>query len=194
MRYVRVSEVSRKTRETEIFVKVDLDATGKAEVDTGVAFLNHLITALASHSLIDITVRVKGDLKHHIVEDVAICLGEALRKALGDCEGILRFGFAAVPMDCSLVFSAVDLVKRPYAKIDLKLRGKKIEDTPCEDIYHFLETLAFSMQANIHVWAQYGANDHHKAEAAFKALALSLKQAISIDPRRKGIPSSKGVL
>jgi imidazoleglycerol-phosphate dehydratase len=191
---VRISEVSRKTRETEIFVKVNLDATGKAEVDTGVAFLNHLITALASHSLIDIAARVKGDLKHHIVEDVAICLGEALRKALGDCEGIVRFGFAAVPMDCSLVFSAVDLVKRPYAKIDLKFRGKKIEDMPCEDIYHFLETLAFSMQANIHVWTQYGANDHHKAEAAFKALALSLRQATAIDPRRKGIPSSKGVL
>ncbi|MGB9853272.1 MAG: imidazoleglycerol-phosphate dehydratase HisB [Candidatus Bathyarchaeales archaeon] len=191
---MRVSEVSRKTRETEIFVKVNLDAVGKAEVDTGVAFLNHLITALASHSLIDITVHVKGDLKHHIVEDVAICLGEALRKALGNCEGIVRFGYAAVPMDCSLVFSAVDLVKRPYAKIDLKLRGKKIEDVSCEDIYHFLETLAFSMQANIHVWTQYGANDHHKAEAAFKALGLSLKQAIAIDPRRKGIPSSKGVL
>ena len=191
---MRISEVSRKTRETEIFVKVNLDATGKAEVDTGVAFLNHLITALASHSLIDMVVRVKGDLKHHIVEDVAICLGEALRKALGDCEGIVRFGFAAVPMDCSLVFSAVDLVKRPYAKIDLKFRGKKIEDMPCEDIYHFLETLAFSMQANIHVWTQYGANDHHKAEAAFKALALSLRQATAIDPRRRGIPSSKGVL
>jgi len=191
---VRISEVSRKTRETEIFVKVNLDATGKAEVDTGVAFLNHLITALASHSLIDMVVRVKGDLKHHIVEDVAICLGEALRKALGDCEGIVRFGFAAVPMDCSLVFSAVDLVKRPYAKIDLKFRGKKIEDMPCEDIHHFLETLAFSMQANIHVWTQYGANDHHKAEAAFKALALSLRQATAIDPRRRGIPSSKGVL
>jgi len=97
-------------------------------------------------------------------------------------------------MDCSLAFSAVDLVKRPYAKIDLKFRGRKIEDTPCEDIYHFLETLAFSMQANIHVWVQYGANDHHKAEAAFKALAISLKQAMAIEPRRKGIPSSKGVI
>ncbi|MEM2937236.1 MAG: imidazoleglycerol-phosphate dehydratase HisB [Candidatus Bathyarchaeia archaeon] len=194
MKCVRVSEVSRKTRETEIFVKVDLDSVGKADVDTGVAFLNHLITALASHSLIDITVRVKGDLKHHMVEDVAICLGEAIRKALGDGEGITRFGFAAVPMDCSLAFSAVDLVKRPYAKIDLKFRGKKIEDMACEDIYHFLETLAFSMQANIHLWTQYGANDHHKAEAAFKALALSLRQAVAIDPRRKGVPSSKGVI
>jgi imidazoleglycerol-phosphate dehydratase len=194
VKVMRTSEISRKTRETEIFVKVNLDATGKAEVDTGVAFLNHLITALASHSLIDITAHVKGDLKHHAVEDFAICLGETIRKALGDREGIARFGFAAVPMDCSLAFSAVDLVKRPYAKIDLRLRGKKIEDMPCEDIYHFLETLAFSMQANIHIWIQYGANDHHKAEAAFKALAVSLRQAIAIDPRREGVPSSKGVI
>lgn len=191
---MRVSEVSRKTRETDVYVKVNLEASGKAEVDTGVAFLNHLITALASHSLIDITAKVKGDLQHHAVEDVAICLGEAIRKALGERERIARFGFAAVPMDCSLAFSAVDLVKRPYAKIDLKLRGKKIEDMPCEDIYHFLETMAFSMQANIHVWVQYGTNDHHKTEAAFKALALSLRQAVTIDPRREGIPSSKGVI
>jgi imidazoleglycerol-phosphate dehydratase len=97
-------------------------------------------------------------------------------------------------MDCSLAFSAVDLVKRPYSRIDLKLRGKKVEDMPSEDIYHFLETLATSLAANIHVWIEYGNNDHHKAEAAIKALALSLKQAIALDPRRKGIPSSKGVI
>lgn len=191
---MRVSEVSRKTRETEIIVKVNLDSVGNADVDTGVAFLNHLITAMASHSLIDITANVKGDLKHHMVEDVAICLGKAIRKALGDGEGITRFGYAAVPMDCSLAFSAIDLVKRPYAKIDLKFKGKKIEDMPCEDIYHFLETLAFSMQANIHIWIQYGLNDHHKAEAAFKALALSLKQAVAFELRRDGVPSSKGVI
>lgn len=190
----RTSEVLRKTQETEIYVKVNLDSIGEADVDTGIAFLNHLITTLAFHSLIDIKIHVKGDLKHHITEDAAICLGQAIRKALGDGEGITRFGFAAVPMDCSLVFSAVDLAKRPYAKIDLKFRGKKIEDMPCEDVYHFLETLAMSMEANIHLWAQYGANDHHKAEAAFKAIALSLKQAIAIDPRRKGAPSSKGVI
>lgn len=194
MKSMRVSEVSRKTRETEIIVKVNLDSVGNADVDTGVAFLNHLITAMASHSLIDITANVKGDLKHHMVEDVAICLGKAIRKALGDGEGITRFGYAAVPMDCSLAFSAIDLVKRPYAKIDLKFKGKKIEDMPCEDIYHFLETLAFSMQANIHIWIQYGLNDHHKAEAAFKALALSLKQAVAFELRRDGVPSSKGVI
>jgi len=191
---VRVAEVFRKTRETEISIKVNLDSEGKAEIDSGIAFFDHLVTSLATHSLIDIIAKVRGDLRHHVIEDVAICLGQALRKALGDERGIERFGYAIVPMDDSLAFSAIDLAKRPYAKIDLKLRGKKIEDMACEDINHFLETLASSLQANLHLWTQYGGNDHHKAEAAFKALALSLKQAVAIDPRRKGVPSSKGVI
>jgi len=191
---MRVSEVSRKTRETEVYVKVNLDGEGKANVNTGTAFLDHLVTSLATHSLIDITAQVKGDLRHHMAEDVAICLGEALRKALGEGEGINRFGYALVPMDCSLALSAVDLAKRPYAKIDLKLKGRKIEDAACEDLHHFLETLASSLQANLHLWVQYGSNDHHKIEASFKALALALRQAVAIDPRRRGAPSSKGVI
>ncbi len=191
---MRVAEVSRKTRETEIYAKVDLDATGKAEVKTGFAFVDHMVASLATHSLIDMTVKAKGDLRHHVAEDVAICLGQALRKALGDSTGIRRFGYAAVPMDCSLAFSAVDLSKRPYARVDLKLEGGSIEDTPCEDVYHFLETLASSMEANIHISVVYGENDHHKVEAAFKALALSLREAIAVDPRRKGVPSSKGLI
>ncbi len=191
---MRVDEVYRKTRETEVRVKVNLDSEGKANVNTGVSFLDHMITSLATHSLIDITATVKGDLRHHAVEDLAICLGEALNKALGNREGIVRFGNATAPMDCSLAFAAVDLVTRPYFKIDLKLRGKKIEDMPTEDINHFLETLATSLQANVHVFVQYGSNDHHKAEAAVKALALSLRQAVALDPRRKGVPSSKGVI
>jgi imidazoleglycerol-phosphate dehydratase len=191
---MRADEVYRKTRETEVRVKVNLDAEGKASVNTGVAFLDHMVTSLATHSLIDITATVKGDLKHHSVEDLAIGLGEALNKALGTREGITRFGYAAAPMDCSLAFAAVDLVKRPYFKIDLKLRGKKIEDMPTEDINHFFETFATSLQANVHVFVQYGSNDHHKAEAAIKALALSLRQAIALDPRRKGVPSSKGAI
>ncbi len=191
---MRVGEVSRKTQETDIYVKVNLDALGRAEVETGFAFLDHMLKSLATHSLIDIIAKAKGDLRHHVTEDVSICLGEALLKALKDASGIRRFGYAIVPMDGSLAFAAVDLSKRPYARIDLKLVGKKIEDTPCEDIYHFLETLASSLQANIHIWVQYGSNDHHKVEAAFKALALSLRQAISIDPRRSGVPSAKGVI
>ena len=191
---MRIGEVSRKTSETDIQVKVNLDGTGMANVNTGVEFLNHMLKSLATHSLIDITVQATGDLIHHLLEDTAICLGEALLKALGDAKGIRRFGYAIVPMDCSVAFAAVDLSRRPYVKVDLKLRGKKIEDMPCENIIHFLESLAMALRANIHVWVQYGSNDHHKAEAAFKALALSLRQAVSTDPRRRGVPSSKGVL
>jgi imidazoleglycerol-phosphate dehydratase len=191
---MRKDEVYRKTKETEVSVRVNLDGEGKAAIDTGVPFLDHMVTSLATHSMIDITAKVKGDLRHHSVEDLAIGLGEALNKALGTREGIARFGNAAAPMDCSLAFAAVDLVKRPYFKIDLKLRGKKIEDMPTEDINHFFESLATSLCANVHVFVQYGSNDHHKAEAAVKALALSLRQAVAVDPRRKGVPSSKGVI
>jgi imidazoleglycerol-phosphate dehydratase len=191
---MRTEELYRKTKETEVSVKVNLDGSGKVDAKTGVPFLDHMVTSLATHSMIDITAKVTGDLRHHSVEDFAIGLGEALSKALGAREGIARFGYAAAPMDCSLAFAAVDLVKRPYFKIDLKLRGKKIEDMPTEDINHFFESLATSLCANVHVYVQYGSNDHHKAEAAVKALALSLRQAVALDPRRKGVPSSKGVI
>jgi len=191
---MRKEEVYRKTKETEVKVCVNLDGEGKATVSTAVPFLDHMLTSLATHSLIDISTSVKGDLVHHSVEDLAIGLGEALSKALGTREGITRFGSAAVPMDCSLAFAAVDLVKRPYFKIDLKLRGKKIEEMPTEDINHFFESLATALQSNVHIFVEYGSNDHHKAEAATKALALSLRQAIAMDPRRKGVPSSKGAI
>jgi imidazoleglycerol-phosphate dehydratase len=191
---MRTNEVYRKTKETEVTAKVNLDGEGKTDIATGVAFFDHLLTSFATHSLLDVTAKVKGDLKHHSIEDLAIGLGEALSKALGNREGITRFGYAAVPMDESLAFAAVDLVKRPYAVINLKLKGKKVEDMATEDIVHFFETLATSLCANVHIWTQYGGNDHHKAEAAVKALALSLKQAVAMDPRRKGIPSSKGAM
>ena len=194
MTSMRTDEVYRKTRETEVTVKVNLDGEGKADIATGIAFFDHLLTSLATHSLIDVVAKVKGDLKHHAIEDLAISLGEAISKALGSRDGITRFGFTAVPMDDALAFAAVDLVKRPYAVINLKLKGKKVEDMATEDIVHFFETLAPSLCANIHVWTEYGGNDHHKAEAAVKALALSLKTATSMDPRRKGVPSSKGVI
>jgi len=191
---LRIGEVSRRTDETEVYVKVNLDGTGIADVNTDIKFFNHMLKSLATHSLIDITIQAKGDLKHHIIEDTALCLGEALLKALGSGEGIRRFGYAIVPMDCSLAFASIDLSRRPYAKIDLKLAGFKIEDMPTEDIIHFIESLANAFRANIHLWIQYGSNDHHKAEAAFKALAIALRQAVSLDPRRRGIPSSKGAL
>jgi imidazoleglycerol-phosphate dehydratase len=191
---MRKAEVYRKTRETEVKVEVNIDGEGFVNVETGIPFLNHMITLLATHSLMDVTAQVTGDLKHHAVEDLAIGLGEALRKALANGEGIQRFGYAIVPMDCSLAFAAVDLVQRPYAKVSLNMRGKQVEGMAVEDIQHFFETFATSLAANVHLWVQYGGNDHHKAEAAVKALALSLKQAAALDPRRKGVPSSKGVI
>ncbi len=191
---MRTAEVERKTRETEVSVKVNLDGEGKAEIATGVGFFDHLLTSFATHSLIDLNAKVVGDLKHHCIEDLAIGLGEALSKALGSREAITRFGSAEVPMDDSLGFAAIDLVKRPYAVIDLKLRGKKVEDMATEDITHFFETLATSICADLHVSTRYGSNDHHKAEAAVKALALSIRRAVALDPRRKGVPSSKGVI
>lgn len=191
---MRKNEVNRKTKETEVRTKVSLEGAGRAKVDTGVPFLDHIVTSLATHSMIDIDAQVQGDLKHHCIEDLAIGLGGAINKALGDRIGINRFGYAAVPMDCSLAFAAVDLAKRTYFKIDLKLRGKKIEGMPTEDINHFVESFATSLCANVHVFVQYGSNDHHKTEAAVKALALALRQALTIDRRRKGVPSSKGVI
>ena len=191
---MREGQFERKTSETEVKVKVNLDREGKNNVETGLRFLNHMIKTLSTHSLIDISITAKGDLKHHLVEDVAIGLGEALKKALGNREGIIRFGSSIVPMDCSLAISAIDLIKRPYSVIDLKIEGKTVEDMKTEDIYHFLKSLSSSLEANLHLQVQYGSNDHHKIEAAFKALALSLRHATSIDPKRKGIPSAKGAM
>ncbi len=191
---MRTGEYSRKTTETKINVRINLDGKGVVNINTGIKYFDHLIKTLGTHSLIDIKIDAEGNLKHHVIEDVAICLGRALRIAIGEGVGINRFGFAIVPMDCSLAFSSIDLVKRPYCKIDLKIVGETIEDTMQEDIIHFLEALASFMQCNIHIWVQYGNNDHHKVEAAFKALALSMKEATAIDPRRGGIPSAKGAI
>jgi imidazoleglycerol-phosphate dehydratase len=156
---VRLADVNRKTKETTVAAKVNLDGEGKCDISTGVAFFDHLLTSFATHSLIDVSAKVTGDLKHHCIEDLAIGLGEALSQALGTREGITRFGYAAVPMDDSLAFAAVDLVKRPYAVINLKLKGKKIEDMATEDVVHFFETLATSLSANVHVYTEYGGND-----------------------------------
>lgn len=191
---MREAEFERKTSETEVKVRVNLDGIGKSNVKTGLKFLDHMIKTLSSHSLIDISITAEGDLNHHLIEDVAIGLGEALKKALGSREGINRFGSSIVPMDCSLAIAAIDLVRRPYSVVDLKVESKAIEGIETENIYHFLRSFFSSLEANLHLQVQYGSNDHHKVEAAFKALALSLRQAISLDLRRKGIPSTKGAM
>ena len=191
---MRNGKTERETRETRICVEVNLDGSGKSDVETPIAFLSHMLASLATHSMMDIKVRANGDLKHHIAEDTALCLGLAIRKALDESEAVFRFGDATVPMDCSLASAAVDLGNRPYWVVDLGTRGPIIEDMPSEDAAHFLVSLAASLRANIHVRVDYGANDHHRVEAAFKALALSLRQALLIDRRRTGVPSSKGAI
>jgi imidazoleglycerol-phosphate dehydratase len=191
----RSAEVTRKTKETDITVRVRLDGTGKAEAKTGVAFLDHMLHSLATHSLMDVSVRAKGDLEHHTVEDVAITLGKAIGKALGDRAGIRRFGDAIVPMDDALALAAVDLVKRPYSVLDLKLERVMLEDAPREDLEHFFGSLAQALEATIHIKVLEGSNDHHKFEAGVKAFALALREAIAPDARRAKIgapPSSKG--
>ena len=191
----RSALVTRKTKETDITVRVSLDGTGRAEARTGVAFLDHMLHSLATHSLVDVTVTAKGDLQHHTVEDVAITLGKALSQALGDRVGIHRFGDAVVPMDDALALASVDLVKRPYSVLDLKLERVMLEDAPREDLEHFFGSIAQALEATIHVKVLEGSNDHHKFEAAVKAFALALREAAAPDPRRakmKAPPSSKG--
>ena len=191
---MRKGRYERTTKETEIKVKVNLDGVGKAVIDTPVAFLSHMLTSLATHSMVDIKIDATGDLKHHIVEDTAICLGEALVESLGDQKGITRFGYASVPMDDSLASVALDLSGRAFSVVNLDLKGFNIEDCASEDLEHFFTSLASGLKANLHVNVEYGANDHHKVEAVFKALALALRMAVKRDTRREGIPSSKGVI
>ena len=191
---MREAFVERETKETKITVSVNLDGNGFSKICTPIKFLNHMLTSFATHGLVDIEISAEGDLIHHMVEDVAIVLGEAIDKALSDHVGITRFGYASAPMDCSLAIASIDQSNRPYPVIDLKLEREVIEDFPSEDIEHFLESLAFSMKANIHVKVDYGSNDHHKVEAAFKALALAFRQSVRIDTRRNTVPSSKGVI
>ena len=191
---MRKGSVERVTGETSISVTVNLDGSGSAQIDTPIGFLSHMLTSLSTHSMIDVSLKVTGDLKHHIAEDAALCLGRAIREALGDGEPVKRFGYATVPMDCSLASCALDLGGRPYHVVSLGIGGPMVEDLAAEDLTHFLESLATSLQANVHAKVHYGRNDHHRAEAAFKALALSLREAVARDPRRHGVPSSKGVI
>jgi len=189
---MRYAEYTRRTKETEITVRINLDGEGKVNANTGITFLDHMMQTLGVHGCMDLRVEAKGDLKHHVMEDVAICLGEALRQAIGDAVGIARFGHAIVPMDDALALAAVDLVTRPYFRINLAIESRSLEDTTGEDLLHFFETLATSMKVTIHVDVHYGINDHHKVEAATKALALSLRQATTIPPGKRIIPSAKG--
>jgi len=192
---MRKAKVERKTTEVDITVKLNIDGEGKGEVETSIKFLDHLLITLAKHSLFDITVKAKGELEHHVCEDVALTLGEALQKAIAEKKGIRRFGSAYVPMDDSLARAAVDLGGRAYSSLDLKLSQPQIEDLKTEDIEHFFNSLAQASKSNLHLAVLYGTNDHHKIEAVVKALALALREAVTLESRAEfEIPSAKGVL
>jgi imidazoleglycerol-phosphate dehydratase len=191
---MRMGNVSRKTKETEVELRINLDGSGEARVNTGIKFLDHLLSSFAKHGCFDLTVKARGDLEHHIAEDVMIVLGEALDKALGAKEGIRRMGDAIVPMDDALVLAAVDLGGRAYAEIDVKFSKKKLDDLSSDLIEHLLRTLATSGKLNLHVQVLRGRNDHHIAEAIFKALGVAFSRAVRREPRRAGIPSTKGVI
>jgi imidazoleglycerol-phosphate dehydratase len=192
----RAATVERATSETRIKLSIDLDGTGRSNVDTGVGFFDHMLTAFAYHGLFDLEVSTKGDLDiddHHSVEDTALALGEAISQALGDRSGITRFGDATVPMDEARATVALDISGRPYAVLDLQLRTDRLGTLTTQNIPHILEALTRAAGLTLHV-SSVGSNDHHVAEAAFKALGRALRAAVAIDPRRSGIPSTKGTL
>ena len=195
---MRTATIHRQTRETDITLSLDLDGTGKHEISTGVGFLDHMLTHVAVHGLFDLTVKAVGDLHidaHHTIEDTALVLGQAFAEALGDKAGIVRMGSAYVPMDEALAFVAVDLSGRPYSVIDAAWHGPAIGQVPTTLVPHFIESLAVTAKANLHARVLYGRDDHHQAEALFKALGRALDAATLLDPRRGGVvPSTKGVI
>ncbi|MBI2975475.1 MAG: imidazoleglycerol-phosphate dehydratase HisB [Chloroflexi bacterium] len=195
---MRISTIHRHTNETDITLTLSLDGSGKHDIQTGVGFLDHLLTHIAVHGLFDLTVQAVGDLHvdtHHTIEDTALALGQAFDEALGDRSGIVRMGSAYVPMDESLAFVAVDLSGRPYAVTQGQWHGPVIGQVPTTLIPHFIESFAATARANVHANVLYGRDDHHQAEALFKALGRTLDAATMIDPRRAGnVPSTKGSL
>jgi len=192
----RTAQHNRKTKETDIKIKIDLDGSGKSKIKTGIGFFDHMLEQLSKHSNTDITIAVKGDLhidEHHTVEDVGIALGEAISLALGDRKGIERYGFM-LPMDDALAQCAIDLGGRSYLAFKSKWKREMVGEFPTELFKEFFRGLASGLRANIHLKAT-GENDHHKAEAMFKALARALNMALKYDSRNKGsLPSTKGLL
>ena len=193
----RAASAERRTSETDIVCRVDLDGGGVADIDTGIGFLDHMLTALAAHSGVSIQLTCKGDLNiddHHTAEDCAIVLGASIDACLGDRAGITRFGYAYAPMDETLARACVDLSGRPAPAVNLTLVRERIGSIATENITHFFVSLAMNMKAAVHIDVIRGENDHHKGEAAFKAFALALRQAVSLREGGARVPSTKGVL
>ena len=194
----RTATIERTTKETSIRLRIDLDGTGTSKIGTGVGFFDHMLNHLAHHGLFDLEVSCDGDLhidEHHTVEDVAICLGQALEQALGDRAGIVRAAHAYVPMDEALCFAAVDISGRPYAVVQAEFGSDRVGDLATDLVWHIFETIAIHARITLHLRVEYGRNDHHKIEGLWKAFARALDAATRIDERRGGqIPSTKGAL
>jgi len=194
---MRTAKIDRSTSETQIEIELNLDGSGIHNITTGVGFLDHMLTHIAVHGLFDLTVKATGDLHidvHHTVEDVALVLGSAFDQALGDRKGITRMASFYAPMDETLAFIALDLSGRPYSVIDAEWGQAPVGGIPTSLFPHFFESFAVTARCNLHARVLYGRDDHHKAEALFKALARALDAATMVDERRKSIPSTKGTL
>jgi len=191
----RTANINRKTKETDIALHLNLDGTGFYDINTGISMFDHLLSQTARHGVLDITIRASGDDKHHLIEDVGLCLGKALTKALGDKLGIVRMADASVPMDDALSLVAVDISGRGYAVLEMPFAGNDMEGFPTDLIRHFLESFAAEAKISLHARILYGVNDHHKAESLFKALGRALSMATQINPRNTGnLPSTKGIM
>jgi imidazoleglycerol-phosphate dehydratase len=193
----RTARIERKTAETQIVLELDLDGAGKAAINTGVGFFDHMLTLLAKHAAIDLTVEAKGDLQvdqHHTVEDTGIAFGQAIRQAIGDKAGIRRYGHFTLPMEETLVTSAVDLGGRYYMVFNAPFSANKIGEFDSELVEDFWQAVAANALCNLHVMLHYGRNNHHISEGVFKATARALRMAVERDPRMTGVPSTKGTL
>jgi imidazoleglycerol-phosphate dehydratase len=192
----RLTHLERRTKEVSIDIKINLDGNGTSDITTNIPFLDHIISSFARHSKIDINLTATSEdhIKHHLVEDVGIVLGQAINKALGEREKISRFGYSLIPMDESISKVAVDLIKRPYSHIDLKLERELIENISKEDIIHFIQSFVSNLNCCTHIIVEYGLNDHHKIEATMKAFAIALKTAMKFDPINEEKPSTKGMM
>ncbi len=189
----RIGQITRKTGETDISINLNLDGSGKSEMDTGFKFMDHMLVLLTRHSGINLTVKATGDLTHHVIEDIGISLGEAFVEALGDKKGINRYGFYFIPMDETLARCVLDFSGRKALVLDLKINDEcNIEDVAVEDIRHFFNSFTENAKMNLHLHVLYGEDQHHKVEGAFKAFARAIKEAIKIVSDQ--IPSTKGTL